>query len=53
MEIIKFNKEYLLDGTPASKAGEWHGIKPCKWNGGKKILERPNTCDDYYQSILI
>lgn len=51
MKIIP-NKETKIDGIPASKAGEWPGIKSCKWPGGKKILDRPNTSDDYFQSIL-
>jgi len=45
------NKESIIDGVPACKAGEWLGIKSCKWAGGKRILDRPNTSDDYYQSI--
>ncbi len=46
------NKETLIDGVPSHIAGEWPGIKPCKWSGGMKIIQRPNTSDDYYQSIL-
>jgi hypothetical protein len=51
MEII-LNKEHIIDGVSARKAGEWPGIKSSKWKGSKKIITRPNTSDDYYQSIF-
>jgi hypothetical protein len=41
MEVIK-QHEYLLDGTPAGKAGEWPGIKPNHWKGSVRVI-RPHT----------
>lgn len=52
MEILLTN-ENIGSGTLSSKnIGEWPGIKSCKWTTSKKIIYRPNTSNDYYQSII-
>ncbi len=35
-----FQKEYFIDGIPASKFGEWPGIYPNKWKGSIKTFEQ-------------
>jgi len=52
MEILN-NKASKIEENPPKYIEEWRGSKPCKWLGGKKIIGRPNTSDDYYQSILL
>ena len=47
----RMNKTCLNDGIKNKNKGEWPGLHPCKWPTSKKIIDRPNTSDDYYSSI--
>ena len=37
MQVIPQN-EYLIDGLPASRCGEWPGIKSNKWQGSIRVI---------------
>ena len=40
------------EGIKTKINGEWPGLKPNKWPTSRKIVERPNTSEDYYSSII-
>jgi hypothetical protein len=31
-------KQYLIEGIPANKYGEWSGLKSNKWNGSIRVM---------------
>jgi hypothetical protein len=49
MEVIK-QHEYLIDGVPAGKVGEWAGIKSNRWKGSVKVM-RPHTTGNIIDGI--
>ena len=52
MEVIK-QKQYLIDGVPAGKYGEWPGIKSNKWHGSIRILKPISRPNREYSIIII
>ena len=43
MELVYFpQNQYMIEGFPASKYGEWPGLKSNKWKGSIRVL-RPKT----------
>lgn len=46
----KMSKTCFENGIQNKRGGEWPGSIPCKWPTSKKILDRPNTSEDYYSS---
>jgi hypothetical protein len=52
-EKIQMNKTSYNQSYLNKDKGEWPGLIPCKFPTTKKIIERPNTTEDYYLSIII
>jgi len=49
----RMSKTCYKDNLINTNKGEWPGLVPCKFPSSKKILDRPNTSEDYYSSITI